>query len=158
MNNVDPEEITTRVLDALRRSGQRGILLAGRGGMGHADLPDEVFKTDEVPYGWLFDRVRAAVHDGGADTTAASLGAGSPTVVVPFFLDQVFWGWRVARLGAGPEPVPGKKLTSARLAAASRRAATDAGMEKRVWMLGEEIGTEDGVARAFESFHRHVRL
>ena len=156
MNNVGPEEITTRVLEALRRSGQRGILLTGWGGIGSADLPDEVFKADDVPHDWLFDRVRAAVHHGGAGTTAASLRAGLPTVVVPFFPDQVFWGWRVAKLGAGPEPVPRKTLTSDRLAAAILRATTDAAMEKRAWLLGEKIRAEDGVARAVEAFHHNV--
>ncbi len=156
MNNVDPEEITTRVLAALRRSGRRGILLTGWGGIGSADLPDEVFKTDDVPHDWLFDRVRAAVHHGGAGTTAASLRAGLPTVVVPFFLDQVFWGWRIAKLGAGPEPVPRKKLTSERLAAAILQAATDADMAKRARLLGEKIRAEDGVTHAVEAFHRNV--
>ncbi|MCA1718721.1 MAG: glycosyltransferase [Actinobacteria bacterium] len=154
MNNVDPEEITTRVLEALRRSGQRGILLTGWSGIGRADLPDEVFKTAEVPHDWLFGRVRAAVHHGGAGTTAASLRAGLPTVVVPFFLDQAFWGWRVAKLGVGPEPVARKKLTSERLAAAILRAATDADVEKRARLLGEKIRAEDGVTRAVEAFHR----
>ena len=156
MNNVDPEEITTRVLEALRHSNQRGILLTGWAGIGSADLPDEVFKTDEVPHDWLFDRVRAAVHHGGAGTTAASLRAGLPTVVVPFFPDQVFWGWRVAKLGAGPEPVPRKTLTSDRLTAAILRATTDAAMEKRARLLGEKIRAEDGVARAVEAFHHNV--
>ncbi|HLL41204.1 MAG TPA: hypothetical protein VK357_16305, partial [Rubrobacteraceae bacterium] len=50
---------------------------------------------------WLFDRVRLAVHHGGAGTTAASLRVGLPTVVVPFFLDQAFWGWRVAKVVRG---------------------------------------------------------
>lgn len=48
MNNVEPEEITTRALETLRRSGQRGILLTGWGGIGSTDLPDEVFKTEGV--------------------------------------------------------------------------------------------------------------
>ena len=156
MNNVDPEEITTRVLEALRRSGQRGVLLSGWGGIGSADLPDEVFKTDAIPHDWLFGRLRAAVHHGGAGTTAASLRAGLPTVVVPFFPDQAFWGWRVAALGAGPEPVPRKKLTSERLAASILRAATDAKMGERARMLGEKIRAENGVARAVEAFHRYV--
>ncbi len=156
MNNVDPEEITTWLLEALRRSGQRGILLTGWGGIGSADLPDEVFKANDVPHDWLFARVRLAVHHGGAGTTAASLRAGLPTVVVPFFLDQAFWGWRVAKLGAGPEPVPRKKLTSDRLSAAILRAATDADMEKRARLLGEKIRAEDGVARAVEAFHHNV--
>lgn len=156
MNNVDPEEITTRVLDALRRSGQRGVLLTGWGGIGSADLPDEVFKTDEVPHDWLFGQVRAAVHHGGAGTTAASLRAGLPTVVVPFFPDQAFWGWRVSTTGVGPEPIPRKKLTPERLAAAILRAATDVDMEKRARLLGEKIRAEDGVAQAIEAFHHNI--
>ncbi len=156
MNNVDPEEITTRVLEALRRSGQRGILLTGWGGISSADLPDEVFKTDEVPHDWLFGRVRVAVHHGGAGTTAASLRAGLPTVVVPFFPDQAFWGWRVAKLGAGPEPVPRKKLTSERLAAATLHASSDAGIRERAQLLGMKIRAEDGVGQAIEAFHRYI--
>lgn len=158
MNNVDPEEITARVLEALRRSGQRGILLTGWGGIGNADLPDEVFKAADVPHDWLFARVRAAVHHGGAGTTAASLRSGLPTVVVPFFLDQTFWGWRVTKLGAGPKPVPRKKLTSERLAAAILRVTTDADVKQRARLLGEKIRAENGVARAVEAFHRNVAL
>jgi sterol 3beta-glucosyltransferase len=65
---------------------------------------------------------------------------GLPPVVVPFFLDQVFWRWRVAKLGAGPKPVPHKKLAYDRLAEAILRAATDPGMEKRARLLGERFG------------------
>jgi len=32
--------------------------------------------------------------------------AGLPTIVVPFFGDQFFWGRIVADAGAGPEPIP----------------------------------------------------
>jgi sterol 3beta-glucosyltransferase len=76
--------------------------------------------------------------------------------VIPFFLDQVCWGWRVARLGAGPEPVPRKKLTSDRLTAAIMQAATDPDMEKRARLLGEKVRAEDSVARAVEAFHHNV--
>ena len=72
---------------------------------------------------------------------------GLPPVVVPFLLDQVFWRWRVAKLGAGPEAVPHKKLTYDRLAAAILRAATAPDMEKRARLLGEKIRAENGVAR-----------
>lgn len=157
MNDVDPEEVTALVLEALRRTGQRGILLTGWSGIGNANLPDEVFKTDEVPHEWLFGRVRAAIHHGGAGTTAASLRAGVPTIVVPFFPDQAFWGWRVATLGAGPEPVPRAKLSAERLAEEISKATTDAGMRKRAQLLGEKIRAEDGVKQAVETFHRYVR-
>ena len=50
-----------------------------------------------IPHDWLFDkeRVSAVVHHGGAGTTAIGLAKGRPTVVVPFFGDQAFWGTHV---------------------------------------------------------------
>jgi len=47
-----------------------------------------------IPHDWLFDeeRVSAVVHHGGAGTTAIGLAKGRPTIVVPFFGDQGFWG------------------------------------------------------------------
>ncbi|MGI8866618.1 MAG: glycosyltransferase, partial [Rubrobacteraceae bacterium] len=101
MGGARSEELATSVLRALAKTGDRAVLVTSWGGLGNADLPDTVFKANEVPYDWLFPRVRAAVHHGGAGTTAASLRAGAPTVVVPFFTDQSFWGARVASLGVG---------------------------------------------------------
>ena len=120
-----PEETTTLVLEALRLSGRRGVLLSGWGGIGNADLPDEVFKVEEAPHDWLFPRAAAVVHHGGAGTNGAGLAAGIPSVVVPFFGDQNFWAGRVRALGVGPEPIPRKKLSAERLAEAIRGATSD---------------------------------
>jgi UDP:flavonoid glycosyltransferase YjiC (YdhE family) len=51
-----------------------------------------VYVVDHVPHGWLFPHCAAAVHHGGAGTTAASTAAGIPTGIVPFFGDQPYWG------------------------------------------------------------------
>jgi UDP:flavonoid glycosyltransferase YjiC (YdhE family) len=100
--------------------------------------------------------VAAVVHHGGAGTTAAGLRAGVPTVVVPFFLDQFFWGRRVFALGVGPRPIPRKRLNADALAAAIRTAATDPGMRTRAAALAARIRAEDGVARAVDAFARHM--
>ena len=105
--------------------------------MSNADLPDEIFKVEEVPHDWLFPRVTAVVHHGGAGTTAASLRAGVPTVVVLFFADQSFWGARVAGLGVGSSSIPRRKLSAELLAGAIRQATTDVGTRKRARQLGE---------------------
>ena len=152
MNNRNPEESTQLVLDALMSSRQRGILLTGWGGLSNTDLPDNVFKADEVPHDWLFPRVAAVVHHGGAGTTAAGLRAGVPSVTVPFFADQNFWGQRVHQLGVGPKPVLRKKLSTERLANAIRVAINDEGMRKRAAVLGAHILAEDGVAQAVKAF------
>lgn len=51
-----------------------------------------VFRLGRCPHDWLFPRMAAVIHHGGAGTVAAGLKAGRPTLVCPFFGDQYFWG------------------------------------------------------------------
>jgi sterol 3beta-glucosyltransferase len=148
MSNRKPEETANLVLEALARTQQRGILLSGWSGLQKSDLPDSVLMVDSVPFSWLFPRVAAVVHHGGAGTTAAGLRAGVPSIVVPFFGDQPYWGQRIAELGVGPAPVPRRKLTVGRLAQAIEQATKDCTMQRRAADLGACIQAEDGIARA----------
>jgi UDP:flavonoid glycosyltransferase YjiC (YdhE family) len=141
------------VRDALRDAGVRAVLVAGWGGLA-ALADDDVFCVESVPYDWLFPRVAATVHHGGAGTTGAALQAGVPAIVVPFTVDQPFWGARVAALGAGPTPIPRARLTRARLAEALRRTVADEAMHARAAELGALIRAEDGVAEAVGHFER----
>jgi UDP:flavonoid glycosyltransferase YjiC (YdhE family) len=90
------------------------------------------------------------VHHGGTGTTAAGLRAGVPSIIVPFFADQPFWGQRIHALGVGPAPIQRKALTAERLAQAITIATQDAAMRQRAVALGEKIRSEDGVSRAVE--------
>jgi sterol 3beta-glucosyltransferase len=162
MVSNDPAATRRIVRTALRRAGVRGVLLAGPDeapdtdtdtgpDAGPVEAPgddDDVFVVDDVPHSWLFPRMAAVVHHGGAGTTAAGLRAGTPTVVCPFFGDQAYWGERVAALGAGPRPLPIRRLTADGLAAAIRRAVGDTGIRRRAAELGRRISAEDGVANA----------
>ena len=148
MSNRKPEETADLVVQALTQTQQRAIILSGWSGMQKADLPDSVFMLDSVPFSWLFPRVAAVVHHGGAGTTACGLRAGVPSIITPFFGDQPFWGQRVAELGVGPEPIPFRKLTVERLAQAVHTAVTDQTMRRRAASLGARIQAEDGIARA----------
>jgi sterol 3beta-glucosyltransferase len=135
-------------LAALKQSNQRGLLLTGWGGITQSDLPDSVFKIDSAPHSWLFPRMAAAVHHGGAGTTAAGLRAGKPTVIIPFFGDQPFWAQRVAALGAGPKPISRKNLSTEQLAQAIQTAVTDPAIRAKATALGECIRAENGVQNA----------
>jgi UDP:flavonoid glycosyltransferase YjiC (YdhE family) len=59
--------------------------------MNPVDLPDNIYMLGPAPHDWLFERVSAVVHHGGAGTTSAGLRCGKPTVIIPFFGDQFFW-------------------------------------------------------------------
>jgi UDP:flavonoid glycosyltransferase YjiC (YdhE family) len=144
----DPDRVTALILRALERAGQRGILMSGWGDLGNIPLPDSVYRVDSVPHDWLFPRVAAVVSHAGAGTTAATLRAGVPPVLVPFFGDQLFWSARVARMGLGTDPIPRRELTEENLAAAIRQAVTDRTMRCRAALAGERLRAEDGVERA----------
>lgn len=156
MANGDPARFTEMALAALRRSGQRGMLLSGWAGLGQADLPDEVCLIDDVPHDWLFPQMAAVVHHGGAGTTAAGLRAGRPTVILPFFADQPFWGQRVHRLGVGPPPIMQRDVTVANLSSAIRRATTDGEMARLAAVLGARIRVEDGVGNAVSMLEKSI--
>ncbi|RJT75989.1 glycosyltransferase [Arthrobacter cheniae] len=99
------------VLAALRVHGLRGVVATGWGGIAPGEArTDDVLVLEGAPHEWLFPRVAAVVHHGGAGSTAAGIRAGRPTLVVPFLGDQPFWGARVHALGVGPAPLPAKRL------------------------------------------------
>jgi sterol 3beta-glucosyltransferase len=148
MVSRNPEETAELVLQAIALTGQRAILQSGWSGLSKRDLPDPVFMVDSIPHSWLFPRVAAVVHHGGAGTTAAGLRAGIPTIVIPFFGDQPFWGRRVAELGVGTAPIPRKQLTAQRLAEAIHQTVSNRAMRQRAADLGAKIQAEDGVANA----------
>ena len=152
MASAKPEDVTTLVLSAVRKAGVRAVLLSGWGGLAAMPDADDVFCAEALPHDWLFPRVTAVVHHGGAGTTGAALIAGVPSVVVPFAADQPFWGARVAELGAGPVPVARKRLTSKLLADALHTTVNDRHMRARAAELGCAIRAEDGVAAAVTHF------
>ena len=149
----DPEGSRALALAALRRLGLRGVLATGRRGI----ASPEMIEIEGAPHDWLFPRMAAVAHHGGAGTTAEGLRAGKPTAVFPSnFGDQLFWGRRVRALGAGPEPVSQKRLTIERLVGAIRAVTGDEGARRSAEGLGERVRDEGGVARAVELIERAV--
>lgn len=156
ISGKDARKTAGIVVEALHKAGQRGILSTGWGGLDTSDVPEDIIKIASVPHDYLFDHVAAVVHHGGAGTTAAGLRAGKPTVICPFFGDQPFWGRCVSNLGAGPRPIPQKRLTAENLANAVKIAATDPEMKKRAADLGTRIRAENGVAKAVDIINLHL--
>lgn len=105
----DPQALTRTVIESVQKADVRCILSKGwsdrLGDPGsvkvEVPLPPEIFQIQAAPHDWLFSQIDAAAHHGGAGTTGASLRAGAPTIIKPFFGDQFFFGTRVEDLGVG---------------------------------------------------------
>jgi sterol 3beta-glucosyltransferase len=148
------EDLIEMAVTALAYADQRGILQIGRTGDTNYQLSDEVFQAGWVPHDWLFPKMAALVHHGGASTTANGLLAGVPSTIIPFAWDQPFWGQRLARLGVSPPPIPRHKLTIGKLVSVIRSTTRDNEIAKRAATLGQKIRQEDGVAQAVEVFSK----
>jgi len=150
------EKIDRMVREALMKTGQRGIILSGWGKINGASSA-ELLYLDAVPHDWLLPRCNMVIHHGGSGTTSAGLRAGIPNIVVPFMIDQPFWARRVHAVGAGPKPIPLKRLSVERLTQAISEADSP-GIRERVQVISQQMRNEDGVSRAVELIESHVQI
>ena len=149
MVSAQAEQFTASVLDAIGRSGQRAVLATGWGGLaGEEGAQNErIFITRGAPHDWLFPRMAAAIHHGGAGTTAAAVRAGIPSVIVPFYGDQPFWARCLQREGVGPPALDRKSLSADALISAIDSALQES-TRRAAAALGERVRAEDGVDAA----------
>lgn len=142
------------VARAIQRAGVRAVVDAG-----WSDLQlggDRVHRVAGVDHRWLFPRVAAAVHHGGAGTTGAAVLAGVPSVTVPVALDQPFWARRLHALGVAPAPVPARRLTGEALGAAIVVATSSTSMAEQCRSLGVAVRREDPFGAVLDAVRRLV--
>ncbi|KAF3910895.1 hypothetical protein ABW20_dc0107869 [Dactylellina cionopaga] len=158
---ADPQALTQTVVDSVVKADVRCLLAKGWSdrlgkkdvGTSEVPLPDCILPIKATPHDWLFKHIDAAVHHGGAGTTGASLRAGLPTVISPFFGDQFFFGGRVEDLGVG---VCLKKLNVKTLSEAMWLATNSTRMITKARVLGEQIRSENGVNTAIQAIYRDM--
>ncbi|WWD02326.1 hypothetical protein V865_000365 [Kwoniella europaea PYCC6329] len=147
------------IIKAVEKADVRAIIAKGwssRGGDPAKEgediaFPASCFGVDKIPHSWLFPK--AALHHGGAGTVGASLRAGIPTLIKPWFGDQFFWSVRVTKLGVGLK-VP--SLRSDDIANALIKATTDVVMIEKAARIGEKIRSESGVDQALQAIHHNL--
>lgn len=135
------------VVEAARRTGRR-LVTPVLTGMTPGPVDDLVLAVPAVPHDWLFPKVAAVVHHGGAGTTYRGLRSGVPSAGVPFGVDQPYHAGRLTALGVGPAPLPVRRLTGERLAALVAElvdSPRSAGYRSRAAEVGAICRAEDGV-------------
>jgi sterol 3beta-glucosyltransferase len=148
MPSLDAARLASSIMTAAEENDVR-VVVASLDPALRRRLPSGRFLViRNAPHDWLFPRMEAIVHHGGAGTTAAALYAGKPQVIWPFSFDQPFWARRMASLGLAPQARPVDELTGPVLASALAAALGDAGMARRSAALATLLRAEDGVGTA----------
>jgi hypothetical protein len=151
----NPKQMMNTILEAVRLAGVRAIISKGWSDFGGDVDEGNVYYIGDCPHEWLFPKMGAVVHHGGAGTTACGLKNGVPTLIIPFFGDQPFWGHMCASAGVGPEPIAPRNLTAKRLCEAIHFCLTEEALAS-AQAVGERTRHEDGIRAAVESFHKHL--
>ena len=138
-------EALRHTIEGALAAGHHVVALRGTGLEERYD--DRVLFVDGAPHDLLFPRVAAIAHHGGAGTTAEATRAGVPQVVVPFALDQPFFGRRVHEIGAAAAPVA-VGHTSVDAMREAFAAATDPGVGEQAAAVGARVRAERGAAAA----------
>ncbi|CCG81279.1 Sterol 3-beta-glucosyltransferase [Taphrina deformans PYCC 5710] len=168
----DPKALTKAVVEAVHQADVRCILVKGwsaRSSQREQEEPDQsenektsdsehefgkdILSLDSIPHDWLFPQVDAVCHHGGAGSLGASLRAGVPTIVKPFFGDQYFFGSRVHELGVG---LCLNTLTANSLADALKVCTSDRLIIEKSNKIGAQISSEKGVDNAIENIYRDL--
>lgn len=98
MSVDDPAALVAMLRTVCARRGRRLLLAAGWAGI-EPVLSSDMAIVDQIDHAEVLPRCLAAVHHGGAGTTAAALRAGVPQVICAVQADQPYWGRALARLG-----------------------------------------------------------
>jgi sterol 3beta-glucosyltransferase len=151
-----PAKLAAIVLDSIRRVGMRAVVQRGWTGLQSDTYHEGVFWADFVPHQWLFPRAACVVHAGGAGTTAATLRAGVPTVVVPHVLDQFLWATLVRERGCAADVIPYPELTAKRLSDGIEKSLGSV-CRKASAALSECISRDNGTASAVDLIESHFQ-
>lgn len=150
----DPEATGELVVEAVSAAGERAVVVEGWGGIRVVDPPENVMVVRDVPYDWLFPRVRAAVHAGGTGTYNAALVAGLPQMACPFHNEQQMWADHVHGLGVSAPPVKFRELTAEALRSGIVTATTDPAIARNAQRLAEKLSPESPLEDAVRVLER----
>ena len=147
MNTGDMNCLFSSILHALHKTGIRAVIC---GGWAAQNIPSDeqiCFET-YIPHSWIFPKVKAVVHHGGAGTTAAGLRWGKPTLIIPFSGDQFFWGSQIYKNGCGPKPISRKHLNSRSLTDSLSDLYTNMKYYKSAQTISSNLAKEHGISTA----------
>lgn len=152
---LDPASVLRDVIRLCERHSIRALVGAGWTEYARESLPETVFVAPAFDHDRVLPRCRAAVHHGGAGTTAAALRAGLPTLVCSLFSDQPLWGHRVSQLGAGTT-FSFRKFGPRRLSAALDVLLRPE-LAERACRIGQALRAEDGTEQITDLIERFAR-
>lgn len=153
----DPDRLYAELDAALEATHERAVVITSWAGPPTVRGPSPRIRlADEVPYEWLFPRARCVVHHGGCGTVGAVLRAGCPSILLPQISSQVNFGELLARAGLVAGIFDPGVVTSADLAGAIARSASDPALAAACATWRARLLADPGVEAAAAGIEHHA--
>lgn len=110
MINSKPKQIGRDILNVSQKFNVPVIINSSWGGIEiEGQIPENVFIVKDVPYDYLFPKIKAGIHHGGSGTTHSLLRCNKPQAIIPHIGDQFYWNRAIEKHGLGISGFPIKK-------------------------------------------------
>ena len=136
---------TAIIVAAARLSGQRAVIGKFWDEPSGFSNSEDIFFIQKYPHLKLFPQMAAAIHHGGAGTTATTAISGVPQIIVPHLLDQYYWGNQIYQSQLGPNPIWRSELTEKKLAAAIRQCLSHEHFRQKAREASDKIKQHDSL-------------
>jgi UDP:flavonoid glycosyltransferase YjiC (YdhE family) len=117
MINPEPKLKTKIILEILERNKIPAIINTAYGGLIKPDKfnSELICFVSQIPYDWIFPKMYAVIHHGGAGTTHLAIKYGCATMIIPHMIDQFVWDKIIFDMGVGPKGVKISRITNKNL-------------------------------------------
>jgi sterol 3beta-glucosyltransferase len=156
MKKGNPQKLTTEIIKGVKKLNMQVLVSTGWGGLAVSQEfindPDVMF-VKSVSHTKIFPLVKVILHHGGIGTTHAALRAGTPSVIVPFIVDQPWWAHKLHTQQLGPKSLPFRKLKSKKV---SQRILEALKYRDNVTKVSQDMKSDNGVTETIKVLQKYV--
>ena len=156
MKKGNPQKITAEIIKGVKKLNMQVLVSTGWGGLAvsqdFVNDPDVMF-VKSVSHTKIFPLVKVILHHGGIGTTHAALRAGTPSVIVPFIVDQPWWAHKLHKQELGPKSLPLRKLKSKKV---SQRILQALKYQNNVFNIAQDMKLDNGVVETIKILQKYL--
>ena len=156
MKKGNPQKITAEIIKGVKKLNMQVLVSTGWGGLAvsqdFVNDPDVMF-VKSVSHTKIFPLVKVILHHGGIGTTHAALRAGTPSVIVPFIVDQPWWAHKLHKQELGPKSLPLRKLKSKKV---SQRILQALKYQNNVFNIAQDMKLDNGVVETIKILQKYI--
>lgn len=153
---MDARDFYEQSIEAAKILKRRAVMLYGIFNEPPKGLDAERVGFDYAPYGQVFPRAAAVVHQGGVGTTSQVLRAGVPMLVMPYSHDQPDNAARCKRLGVA-EVISRNSYKAEKVAVKLSKLLNNEGYKANAIAAKRIVDSEDGTQTACDAIENVLK-